>query len=400
MRQKITWIVGLVLALDCVLLILLGKNYTKSVLIDPFFYTHDVVILIMVFFCAPYFKFTKRIKSIELLFLMSIGYLAYSFFAQGFENVQIILRQFMIFGYGICFYIIMNFVFNNETIKTNFTRYLMYFGLLCVVVQVLYLPYLFFYLDTNPFFERKYFSPMIMMGLFVAVSSILVNIKHKLLKHFLFLFLFLLSFSTGHDSTYLSLALIYITYLFVISSKKYKIVLSASLVVGIVLIFVLIPSFTDVNVKWRLLYWQDSLWRIANNYFVLGDGFGIPYVTDGTIKELNALFADVPFSPQITEEKKYLSAPHNSFLTMAIHVGVFSVVFLFYPLISLFTDKSLFRDKKVLFLALSLLGMGVFSSFNVILELPHSSSLFWIVLFGLIFKLSEKNEALTNVSNV
>lgn len=50
-------------------------------------------------------------------------------------------------------------------------------------------------------------------------------------------------------------------------------------------------------------------------------------------------------------------------------------------------------DKEILFLSLSLLGIVVFSSFNVILELPHSSSIFWIVFFSLIFKLSEKSES-------
>ena len=53
-------------------------------------------------------------------------------------------------------------------------------------------------------------------------------------------------------------------------------------------------------------------------------------------------------------------------------------------------------NKEVLFLSLSLLGFVVFSSFNVILELPHSSSIFWIVFFGLIFKLSNKIELPTN----
>lgn len=393
MRQKLTGIIGLILALDVVLLLLLGKNYTKLVLITPFFYAHDVVMLIMVLLCIPHFKFTKRIKSIELLFMMAIVYLVYSLFAQGFENTHIILRQFMVFGYGICLYVIMNNLFINATIKTNFTRYIMYFGLGCVIVQILYIPYLFLCAGINPFFERRYLSPMVIMGFFVAASYILINIKSKSLKHFLFLLVFLVSFTTGHDSTYLGLAVIYITYLFVISSKNYRIIISAALLVGILLIFVFIPSFTDVNVRWRLLYWEDSLWKIANNYFVFGDGFGIPYATDEAIKELNSLFLDVPFGPKITEGNKHLTAPHNSFLSLAIHLGIFSIVFLFYPFKRLFYNKHLIMDKEILFLSLSLLGMVVFSAFNVILELPHSSSIFWILLFGLIFKLAEKSKA-------
>ena len=392
--MKIAVFIGIsfLLALDLVLLVLLGKNYTKLVLIEPFFYAHDVVLMLMVVLCIPYFKFTKRIKSIELLFLTAIVYLIYSFFSHGLENAEIILRQFMIFGYGICLYVIMNNVFTNATINTNFTRYIRYFGIVCIIVQILYVLYLILYAGINPFFERRYLSPMVIMGFFVAASYILVSLKSKLLKHFLFLLVFIVSFSTGHDSTYLGLALIYIAYLFLISSKNYRIILSVSLLVGIVLIVVFIPSFTDVNVKWRLLYWQDALWRIANNYVVIGDGFGISYVREETIKNLNAVYPDVPFSPKINGDEKYLSAPHNSFLSMAIHLGLLSIIFLFYPLKSLCCNKNLIRDKEILFLSLSLLGMVVFASFNVILELPHASSIFWIVIFGLIFKLSEESE--------
>lgn len=391
MRQKGTWLIGLIIALDLVLLLLLGKKYTKFVLIDPFFYAHDLLLLIMVLLSIPYFKFTKRVKSIELLFLIAILYLIFSFFNRGFENVEIILRQFMLFGYGMCLYVIMNRTFNDNTINNNFARYIMYFGLACVIVQVLYISYLFLYLDFNPFFDRWYFSPIVMMGNFILASYILINVRGKLLKNILFTIVFIVSLSTGHDSTYLSLALIYITYLFVMSSKKYRIMLSISFLFGILLVFYFIPSFTDANVKWRLLFWKESLLRITSNYVFLGEGFGIPYASDETISRLNAIYPDLPSSPRITGDKKYLSAPHNSFLSMAIHIGILAIVFLFYPITALFTNNGERMDNENLFLALSLFGMVVFSSFNVILELPHSSSIFWIVLFGLIFKLSEKS---------
>lgn len=395
MRQKITRLISLILVLDLLSLILLGKVYTKLMLIAPVFYAHDLILWIMVLLCIPHFKFKKRIKSIEILFLMAIVYLVYSFFDRGIEHIQIVLRQFMIFGYGMCLYVIMNRLFTDATINNNFMQYMFCFGLGCVIVQTLYLPYLFFYGGITPFFERRYFSPMVVMGFFVAASYILVNVKSRLLKHLLFLFVFFVSFSTGHDSTYLSLAMIYMAYLFVISSRKYKIIWSVSILAGIILIFAFIPSFTDVNVKWRLLFWKDSLCKVVNNYFVLGDGFGIPYATNEAIKDLNALYPDMPFSPRITEAKKHLTASHNSFLSMAVHIGVLSIVFLFYPLKRIFSNKNLIMDKEILFLSLSLLGMVVFSAFNVILELPHASSIFWIVLFGLIFKLSEKSKAPT-----
>ncbi|RXJ52451.1 O-antigen ligase family protein [Gelidibacter gilvus] len=390
MKLRIIIGISFLLALDLVFLIAFGKSYTTLTLFPPFFYAHDVMLLMMMLFCIPYFKFAQRIRSIELLFLIAVFYLIYSFFNRGIENVEIILRQFMIFGYGICLYVIMNSVFTNKTISKNFAQYVMYFGLACVTVQILYIPYIFLYVGKNPFFERWYFSPIIMMGIFILASYILINVKGKLLKNILFAVVFIVSLSTGHDSTYLSLAVIYIAYLFVMSSRNYRIIVSMSLLIGMVLVFYFIPSFTDVNVKWRLLFWKDSLLRIANNYFIFGDGFGIQYGTEETIKNLNSLYPDLPKSPRISGDEKYLTAPHNSFLSMAIHIGILSIVFLFYPIKAFFTYKSFRMDNEILFLSLSLVGMVVFSAFNVILELPHSSSIFWIVLFGLIFKLSEK----------
>ncbi|HUH28967.1 O-antigen ligase family protein [Gelidibacter sp.] len=390
MKSKVIKGISFLLALDLVFLLAFAKSYSTLTLFPPFFYAHDVMLLIMVLLCIPYFKFSPRIRSIELLFLMAIFYLIYSFFNPGIENVEIILRQFMIFGYGICLYVIMKSVFINKTIRKNFAQSVMYFGLACVTVQILYIPFVFLYEGKNPFFERWYFSPIIMMGIFILASYILLNVKDKLLKNILFASVFIVSFSTGHDSTYLSLSMIYIAYLFVVSSRNHRIILTMSLFIAIVLVFYFIPSFTDVNVKWRLLFWKDSLLRIANNYFIFGDGFGIPYGTEETIKNLNSLYPDVPKSPRIIGDEIYLTAPHNSFLSMAIHIGILSIVFLFYPIKEFFTNKSLRMDKEILFLTLSLFGMVVFCAFNVILELPHSSSIFWIVLFGLIFKLSEK----------
>lgn len=390
MKLRIIIGISFLLVLDLVFLMALGKSYTTLTLFPPFFYAHDVMLLLMVLLCIPYFNITKRIRSIELLFLIAIFYLIYSFFIRGIENVEIILRQFMTFGYGICLYVIMNTVFTNKTISKNFAQYVMYFGLACVTVQILYIPYILLYVGKNPFFERWYFSPIIMMGIFILASYILINLKCKLLKNILFAVVFVVSFSTGHDSTYLGLAVIYIAYLFLMSSRNYRIIVSISLLIGIVLVFYFIPSFTDVNVKWRLLFWKDSFLRIANNYFIFGDGFGIQYGTEETIENLNSLYPDVPKSPRIVGDQKYLTAPHNSFLSMAIHIGILSIVFLFYPIKAFFTIKSFRMDNEILFLTLSLVGMVVFSAFNVILELPHSSSIFWIVLFGLIFKLSEK----------
>lgn len=154
----------------------------------------------------------------------------------------------------------------------------------------------------------------------------------------------------------------------------------------VVLLFVLLPSFTDVNAHWRLIYWQAVVEQIVENYFILGDGFGIQYISDETIEKLNQLMISKGhINTLITEGEKYTTGAHNSFLSFAQHLGLLSVFLLFYPLIIRIKDLKIRDNTDLIFLILSISGMSVFSFFNVILELPHSSSLYWMVFFALIY---------------
>lgn len=394
MKKKAIIVIGFIFLCDLICLVVFGILYTKQTLFSPYLYAHDVVLTMMTAFSVWFFCKENREKSFEMLSVMAIAYLIISFIRIDFDftNSYILIRQFMIFGYGICIYVIMNALFGIRTIKENSAKIVMYFGALCITVQMIYVIYLFLNQVSPVFFERNYLSPIAVMGFFIAASYVLTNFKGWLVKHGLFLLVFLMSFSTGHDSTYLSLALIYFSYIFIVCSRKYKLVLSVFLILGVLAVIVFLPSFTDVNVQWRLIYWQDSLIRIANNYFIFGDGFGVPYAFDETVLKLNQLYPGIQHSPVIMGDENYLTAPHNSFLTMAIHLGLLSLILLFYPLKPLFSNKKLIMDREILFLSLSLLGIVVFSYFNVVLELPHASSIFWIILFVLIFKLSEKSE--------
>ncbi|MFC4722896.1 hypothetical protein ACFO5O_11225 [Geojedonia litorea] len=228
-----------------------------------------------------------------------------------------------------------------------------------------------------------------MLGLLLMGSYVLINIKNTYLKHILFILIFYISLTTGHDSLYLSLGLVYFSYWFLKANKSQRIILTVSLLAVGVCVFAFVPTFTDVNMKWRFLFWKDSLSKVIDNYLIFGDGFGIQYASDETVSKLNELFSWPISGPQIVGDGKYLCAPHNSFISMILHIGILSIFLLIYPLKTLFTNKKLLKDNEVLFLFLNLLGIAIFCSFNVILELPHSSSLFWIVYFGLVFKLND-----------
>ena len=316
MYKKVTLLIALILALDLTLLMLFGRTYTKLLIIKPFFYAHDLVMLIMVFLSIPYFKFTKRIKSIEWLFGIAILYLFYSLFSLGVDKAYIILRQFMLFGYGIFIYIVLNRIFSLRIIENNFTQYIIYFGFLCFTVQVLYVIYLLLFKDYNPFFQRNYFSPIIILCFLVTASYVFTYIKNSYLKHVLFALIFLIALTTGHDSTYLSLVLLYFTYLFLHFNLKYKVISVTILLLMLIGVFVFVPSFTDLNMQWRVLFWKESFLRSANNYFVFGEGFGIQYASDTTIVKLNNIFSGFESFPKLKEDNKYLTAAHNSFISM------------------------------------------------------------------------------------
>lgn len=396
MAKKLALTVGLVFLLDIFLLTLLGKNYTSLLLVDPYFYAHDLMLLFMVILSIPFYKPIFRIKGLELIFTIAIIYLIYSFFNFDFENSYYLLRQFVLFGYGIAIYIILNTVFKLKVFEEKFSTCLFWFALFSVIVQFIYISYLFVNTGESPFFQRNYFTPAIVIWMFILASYVLVNIKNNYLKHIIFTLIFIISFSTGHDSTYLSLLLIYFLYLFLILKKRKKLITLGVMIFIIILLPVLIPSFADVNSQWRIIFWKDSFLKISNNYFIFGDGFGIQFASDEAIIELNKLYPHASGNPKILESDKKLCTPHNSFISMALHIGIFSIIALFYPFKILITNSNILKDKEVLFLILSLFGTIVFSCFNVLLELPHASSLFWLIYLTLILKKRKKSDLFTN----
>ena len=336
MNKKLIIVASLILVLDTVFLVLFGKYYTKQLLVHPFFYAHDLVLFALTALCLPYFKFTKRIKSIESLFLIAFLYLIFSFYKIGFQNSYIIIRQFMLFGYGILIYIIMNRVFSLEIIKNKFINYLIYFGVFCFLVQLFYFAYLFIDKNYNPFFQRNYFSPIIILGLLVTASYPLVYIRNVYLKHTLFFIVFIAALTMGHDSTYVALSFIYFAFWFLKASIRKKTILVSCLVLLAICIFIFVPSFSDLNMQWRLLFWKESFFRAANNFFVIGDGFGTQYALDETIVKLNNVYAEFSNPPIIKGEDKYFCAPHNSFISMVINIGALPLLLLIYSIKDIF----------------------------------------------------------------
>jgi len=398
MIKKVTIILSFLLLFDLAALALLGKAYTTHLLIPPFVHSHDFI-LFLIFGISLLFIFKSkdqfRVKSVEILFGIAIIYLMISLFkTRNNVNDQIyyVIRQFMVFGYAIVIYVIIRQFYMFKDIQKQSLKAISIFGIICLSIQFIYVFYFLIFKDKSLFFNRNYFTPIVVLGLFIAASYVLIHVKNTYLKALSFTGIFLLSLSTGHDSIYLSLAVIFGFYVFLNANKKFKIISVIVIILMSVCVLLFIPSFSDVNMQWRILYWGDVLNRVMANYFIIGDGFGIPYVTDEAIEKLNFLMTSNDYDFQIINDQKYILAPHNSFLAMLLHIGFVPLLLLFYPFINLGRNSNWLKDKDVLFLCLSLIGTFVFSAFNVVLELPHSSSMIWTVYFIFIFKLDEKRE--------
>jgi len=135
---------------------------------------------------------------------------------------------------------------------------------------------------------------------------------------------------------------------------------------------------------------------VADYYGVLGHGFGVPFVSQEAILKFREQLNYNIFEHQ--PEEQLLSPMHNSFITIIFHVGLIPGLLILIPLWPVF--QYLFKrnrhDKnaKLDFLLLSLAGSMVWTSFNVVLELPHSSAFFWLIYFSLIYEVYRHNKSL------
>ena len=155
MKNKTGIIITLIFLLDISFFIIFGKSYTKLTLFPPFFYIHDLALLLLSIFGVWYAKKENRVKSVEVLFFLAILYLIISFFRIDFNFHKSILtiRQFMLFGYGIYLYIIMNVLFSIEVIEKNIIKWIIYFSMTSIVVQMIYIFYLFTFYSSTVFFD-------------------------------------------------------------------------------------------------------------------------------------------------------------------------------------------------------------------------------------------------------
>jgi len=370
-------------------LLLLDRNFSKLTIIGPI-YAHDLVLFIATIITIFKTSLKFRLPSIFLIIIISILYLIYSVFFgdTGKGGFLMIFRQFLLFFYLMCSYIIANKFFRNENNIDKSVEFIKRIAFWSLFLQLFYFMYLYVTVENySPLKGYSYLSALGVMGIITYAAYILVFFQ-GLKKQLMFLLLIVVSTLLGHASSFFAVFVILLSHFYISFKPKVRfIVIGIILLLGIIVIQ--LPQFNDKNASWRILYWVEIFRQsIVDNYLVLGNGFGKPYVslefTDYLYENLNSHNMLEKYNPMARWE----SPPHNSFLTIIFHVGLIPFLLLVWPLKTIFSQLFLKRkseDKNKLFLFYTIIGLIVWSSFNVILELPHSAIFFWLIFFTYIF---------------
>lgn len=380
----------ILLLLDFTLIIVFGKTYTKYK-VYGFLHLHDLVITILCILSIIFNKKNKPSKSIAVvLLIIPLIYLIFSISRIDdcdLVKIYYVLRQFMIIGYAIIMYFITTYIFSLNNGRKLALVLIISIAIIAFLWQIYHVTILRLINLENPF-GRFPVSPIIMLGVIIFGSYSLLFLKK--FRYLFFLVSMIISLTTGQDSSYLAMLVVLVSFLLIKNKVKKKYVLTSTAIL-IILLCVSIPTLSDVNVIWRLVYWKDTLVNLINNKTIFfGNGFGIPYLEENTRLAVNEVMLSRGYGVTVEGLEIFEIAPHNSFLTLIYHLGIFGlfpIIILIFKLIN--ADKRYYRTKYIIFLLIALTGLSFWSFFNLILELPHSSSGYWFLYFTLILSLKK-----------
>ena len=371
------------------LLLFWGKTFTKFNIAGPI-YLHDLF-----FFCLALIaintrrKLVLRFHAVTFIIILSIFYLLISIFyaTKGERDILLIFRHFYLFFYLMLSFIIFNVIIRKAGDVNGAIKLLMIIAKVSILLQIVFIVIGYFFIPGFGLFgadEYNYFSPLVIFGIIGYAAYILAYENNRFKRYLKFMGCLFLSTTLGHSSAFLAVFLLLLIHFFIKITPIQRLIAIALLLIIMAPLFFL-PQFTDANAGWRVLYWKHVLERLINEkYLIFGYGFGQPYMTS----EYGVYLNEVLNSPIMMDDKyplaRYLSPPHNSILTIAFHIGLIPMLFLFIPLKNYFKQlffKPITDDQNFNFLIYNLTGCIVWVCFNVILELPHSAVYFWLVFF-------------------
>ncbi|GGB06357.1 hypothetical protein [Puia dinghuensis] len=383
-------------------LLFFGKGFTKFPVIGPL-YLHDAVLLLITLLAINRGKLVSRFNSIWLLLAIAVFYLVVSllFFHLPGPIVLMAFRQFNLFLYLGCTFVTFNAVVMTSSDLWKPIALIKLISVLSVVLQCGLLIYGKLFVPNFELFgegDYNYYSPLAVFGIITYGAMVATYEKNVYLRWIKLILVLFLSTTTGHSSAFLAVFVIILVHLFIMIKPMQRFI-ALGFCLGAVLVLDFLPEFRDVNASWRLLYWNHVLHNvIVDHYMILGNGFGRPFMTYDFALYLN----DALHSPIMIDElypmARYLSPPHNSLLTMCFHVGLLPVLLLLIPLRRFFVQvlmRSRPADDSVTFLVYALPGCFVWVMFNVILELPHSATFFWLVFLTTAYALKVQDKRAT-----
>jgi len=319
----------------------------------------------------------------------SIIYLGYSLVTD-LGPLKYIVRHYALFIYLAFTHLIFSSFIDDKRNELNI-RFIVLIGLISVPIQLITHAYNFITIENYPLFNRfNYFSLLGVIGIIVSGAWVLIYQRNIFMKILIFLAILFLSSTLGHASAFLACFVTGFVYLMLIGNWQIKFIGTILLAFSLWAFFVYFPQFSDHNSMWRLLYWKETMREGLSDYYgVFGHGFGVPFVSEDVIIKFKDQLNSGIFEYQ--PEEQFLSPMHNSFITIFFHLGILPGLLIFIPLwkpIIYFTKRNAqTKDHKLDFLLLSLVGSMIWASFNVVLELPHSSAFFWLIYFSLIYSL-------------
>ncbi|MFZ6014103.1 MAG: hypothetical protein ACOYXT_27425 [Bacteroidota bacterium] len=363
-------------------LIVFGQNFSKFQVVGPL-YLHDLLLVLCVLPIALHPPRKLPFIPVLIVVLTSVIYLIFSLVISS-ASLELTIRQYALFAYLFCYYLM--FIQSNPLGEEDkFVPFLIKLGVACVLIQVVFIAYR-VYRGLSVIEDYNYFSPATVLGLIIGAAYVLVYVRHFVVRYATFLFVLLLSTTTGHSSAFLAVFVAGVFYFFFRTSNRSRIFILAAILLSVFLLYVLLPQFQDYNAGFRLIAWQYTLRNaIVENYGLIGEGFGVPYFDETLVYKLfNEVGSEVFFGATRAYEP-YLSSVHNSFLTIIFAIGLLPGLLIFYPFVKMgkyLIHRKENASKQADFLFLSLIGLSVWVSFNQILEVPHSTALFWMVYFS------------------
>lgn len=140
---------------------------------------------------------------------------------------------------------------------------------------------------------------------------------------------------------------------------------------------------SDNNLLWRLMFWSYEFSENIINHPLFGIGFGTKLFdinSDSVSFLISANPEDINY--------EYTLGTHNSFILILIRLGAFGflpILGIYFLIFYRYKKYNFYRNKEVTSLFLAFIFISISALFNVILESPLYSGIYWIIL-GMLYQ--------------